>query len=152
MFKAIKKFFQGDQRPIEREVSIEGLGLFTYIDEEENWKLPANRSGEIDILIEGDWAEEQEVIKPNPQLIDQAKLIRLNPLKFKEKLFTFVDSVDVIESGKKDELKNRNIEAIRLFIDKAGREFGTLSFDCTNDRHYFVDFLDGEPVMLGCDG
>jgi hypothetical protein len=152
MFKSLKKFFCGDQRPIDRKVVIDGLGSFTYVDEEEKWRLPASQSEEIDILIDGDWSDEQEVIRPHPRLVDRTRSMRERPAEFRETLFVFIDSVDTIDSEKKAELKERDIEAIRLFVDKSGKELGTLSFDYSNDRHYYVDYENGEPGMLGCDG
>lgn len=151
-FARLKTFLQGDERPVQRIVEVEGLGRLEFSDDLEAWCIDAadSRCG-FGFLIGADLNDRADpMFRPAPALVEQARSIAADPAAFREAASDFLDAE--IRSGRWnqaeiDEL--RMLQVFKLALTAPGRpRDGEIEFRWlpTSPRFWCCALVDGRPA------
>ena len=149
MFATIKRKLFGAQRPIERQIENEILGLLEYSNDDEAW-LTRESSGRLKFAfyIRGADDLSAPIQKPDPALVKQAESIALDQDQFVAEVMAYVQQesrTKRLHKGWESEIAQLKIEMLCLFWPKRPRD-GQISFSGgDNYRLWRCGYLDGKP-------
>lgn len=151
-FARLKTLLQGDNRPVQRIVEVEGLGRLEFSDEIEAWRIDAahSRCG-FGFLIAGNSNDRADpMFRPVPALVEQARLIANEQAAFREAAFRFLDAE--IRSGRWnpaeiEELRMLQVFKVALSAPERPRD-GEIEFRWlpTSPRFWCCALVDGKPA------
>ena len=148
----LKTFLQGDNRPVQRIVDVEGLGRLVYSDDVEAWRIDAAHSCcGFGFLIGADLNDRADpMFRPAPVLVEQARSIANEQAAFREAAFHFLDAE--IRSGRWnaaeiDELRMLQVFKVALTAPERPRD-GEIEFRWlpTSPRFWYCALVDGKPA------
>lgn len=149
MFATLKRKLFGDQRPIERRIENEILGLLEYSNDDEAW-LTRESSGRLKfgfyICRSDDFSTPTQT--PDPALVKQAESVAVDQDRFVAEVMAYVQeecNTERLHKGWEREIAQLKIETLCLFWPKRPRD-GQISFSGgDNYRLWRCGYLDGKP-------
>ena len=151
-FSRLKTFLQGDDRPVQRIVDVEGLGRLEFSDEIEAWRIDAARSHcGFGFLIGANSGDRSDpMFRPAPSLVEHARSIAAGEVAFREAASQFLDAE--IRSGRwnraeSDELRMLQVFEVALTAPERPRD-GEIEFRWlpTSSRFWRCALVDGRPA------